>query len=65
MNKIKLGDYIINFDEVLYIKKVGCGARVKFKGALVLDKNLVREDLLEISNVPEDDWYDLEKMEVK
>ena len=59
MNKIRLGDFIINFDEVLWIKKVGAGARVKFKGALVLGKDLVREDLLEISNVPEDDWFDL------
>ena len=59
MNKIRLGDFIINFDEVLWIKKVGAGARVKFKGALVLDKNLIREDLLEISNVSEDDWFDL------
>lgn len=65
MNKIKLGDFIINFDEVLWIKKVGSGARVKFKGTLVLDKNLIREDLLEISNVPEDDWYDLVNMEEK
>ena len=59
MNKIKLGDFIINFDEVLWIKKVGAGARIKFKGALVLGKDLVREDLLEISNVSDDDWYDL------
>ena len=65
MNKIKLGDFIINFDEVLWIKKVGCGARVKFKGALVVDKNLIREDLLEISNIPEDDWYDLMNKEEK
>lgn len=65
MNKIKLGDFIINFDEVLWIKKVGAGARVKFKGALVLGKDLVREDLLEISNVPDDDWYDLVNKEGK
>lgn len=65
MNKIKLGDYILNFDEVLWIKKVGCGARVKFKGALVVDKNLIREDLLEISNVSDDDWYELENKEEK
>ena len=65
MNKIRLGDFIINFDEVLWIKKVGAGARVKFKGALVLGKDLVREDLLEISNVPEDDWFDLENREEK
>ena len=63
MNKIKLGDYILNFDEVLWIKKVGCGARVKFKGALVVDKNLIREDLLEISNISDDDWYELENRE--
>ena len=65
MNKIKLGDFIINFDEVLWIKKVGAGARVKFKGAIVLGKDLVREDLLEISNISEDDWYDLVNMEEK
>ena len=65
MNKIKLGDYILNFDEVLWIKKVGCGARVKFKGALVVDKNLIREDLLEISNVSDDDWYELVNKEEK
>ena len=65
MHKIKLGDFIINFDEVLWIKKVGVGARVKFKGALMLGKDLVREDLLEISNVPEEDWVDLEKREEK
>ena len=65
MNKIRLGDFIINFDEVLWIKKVGSGARVKFKGALVLGKDLIREDLLEITNVPEDDWYDLVNMEEK
>lgn len=63
MNKIKLGDFIINFDEVLWIKKVGAGARIKFKGTLMLDKNLIREDLLEISNVPEDDWFELLNME--
>ena len=65
MNKIKLGDFIINFDEVLWIKKVGAGARVKFKGALVLDKNLLREDLLEISNISDDDWFELENREEK
>lgn len=56
MMLLKLGDFIINFDEVLWIKKVGCGARVKFKGALMLGKDLVREDLLEIAFVPEEDW---------
>lgn len=65
MNKIRLGDFIINFDEVLWIKKVGAGARVKFRSNVTLDKQLRREDLLEISNVPEDDWYDLENMEVE
>lgn len=65
MNKIKLGDFIINFDEVLWIKKVGAGARVKFKGTVMLGKDLVREDLLEISNVPDDDWYNLENREEK
>lgn len=65
MNKIRLGDFIINFDEVLWIKKVGCGARVKLKANVTLDRQLRREDLLEITNVPEDDWYDLVNMEVK
>ena len=63
MNKIKLGDFIINFDEVLWIKKVGVGARVKFKANVTLDRQLRREDLLEIANIPEDDWYDLENKE--
>lgn len=61
MNKIKLGDFIINFDEVLYIKKIGAGARVKFKGAIVLGKDLVREDLLAIDYIPEGDWEKLEE----
>lgn len=38
MNKIRLGEFIINFDEVLWIKKVGCGARVKFKANVTLDR---------------------------
>lgn len=61
MNKIKLGDYIINFDEVLWIKKVGAGARVKFRGGVTLGKDLYREDLLEISYVEEKDWQKLEE----
>ena len=65
MNKIRIGEFIINFDEVLWIKKVGCGARVKFKANVTLDRQLRREDLLEITNVPEDDWYDLVNKEEK
>lgn len=61
MNKIKLGDFVINFDEVLWIKKVGCGARVKFKGAIALGKDLIREDLLSIDYIPEGDWKKLEE----
>lgn len=61
MDKIKLGDYIINFDEVLWIKKIGAGARVKFKGVLMVGKDLVREDLLEIAFIPEGDWKKLEE----
>lgn len=61
MDKIKLGDYIINSDEILYIKKIGAGARVKFKGAIALGKDLVREDLLSIDYIPEGDWKKLEE----
>lgn len=61
MNKIKLGDFILNFDEVLWIKKVGCGARVKFKGVLFLGKDMVRENILEISFIPEEDWKNIYK----
>ena len=62
MNKIKLGDYILNFDEILYIKKIGAGARVKFKGTVALGKDLVREDLLAIDYIPERDWEKLEEV---
>lgn len=65
MNKIKLGDFVINFDEVLWIKKVGNGARVKFKSNVTLDRELRRVDLLEIAVVSDDDWYELEKVEEK
>lgn len=61
MNKIKLGDFIINFDEVLWIKKVGSGARVKFKANVTVDRQLRREDLLEISVVSDDEWKKLEE----
>lgn len=61
MDKIKLGDYIINSDEILYIKKIGAGARVKFKGAIAIGKDLVREDLLAIDYIPEGDWKKLEE----
>lgn len=61
MNKIKLGDYIINSDEILYIKKIGAGARVKFKGTVSLGKDLVREDLLAIDYIPEGDWEKIEE----
>lgn len=61
MNKIKLGDYIINSNEILYIKKIGAGARVKFKGAIAIGKDLVREDLLSIDYIPEGDWKKLEE----
>lgn len=61
MNKIKLGDFVINFDEVLWIKKVGAGARIKFRGGVTLGKDLHREDLLEISYVEEKDWKKLEE----
>lgn len=61
MDKIKLGDYIINSDEILYIKKIGAGARVKFKGAIAIGKDLVREDLLSIDFIPEGDWKKLEE----
>ena len=59
MNKIKLGDFIINFDEVLWIKKVGAGARVKFKGYVTLGKDLHREDILEIPYIPEEEWQNI------
>jgi hypothetical protein len=43
MNKIKLGDFIINFDEVLWVKKIGAsGARVMFKANVTLDSFVVR-----------------------
>lgn len=61
MNKLKLGDFVVNFDEVLWIKKVGCGARVKFKGVLTLGKDMHREDILEISFIPEEDWEKIDK----
>lgn len=60
MNKIKLGDFIINFDEVLWIKKVGSGARVKFKGEIKLDNKMHREDILEIAFIPDEDWKGVE-----
>jgi hypothetical protein len=54
--KLKLGDYIINFDEVLWIKRVGAGARVKFKADIKLDSKMHREDLLEIAYVSDEEW---------
>ena len=62
MKIIKLGDYILNFDEILYIKKIGAGARVKFKGAVSLGKDLVREDLLAIDYIPDEDWEKIEEV---
>lgn len=62
MKIIKLGDYILNFDEILYIKKIGAGARVKFKGVISLGKDLVREDLLAIDYIPEEDWEKIEEV---
>lgn len=56
MKIVKLGDFIVNFDEVLYIKRVGLGARIKFKGGVQLDGSLRREDILEIAKIPEKDW---------
>ena len=59
--KIKLGDFIINFDEVLWIKRVGAGARVKFKGDVKLGKDLHREDILEIAYVSDEQWEEVTK----
>ena len=61
-NIIILGDYILNFDEILYIKKIGAGARVKFKGTISIGKDLVREDILAIDYIPEGDWEKLKEV---
>lgn len=54
--KILLGEFLINFEEVLWVKRVGAGARVKFKGDVKLGKDLHREDILEIAYVSDEQW---------
>ena len=54
--KILLGEFLINFDEVLWIKRVGAGARVKFKFDVTLDSKMHREDILEIAYVSDEQW---------
>ena len=55
MNVVKLGDYLLNGDDILWIKRIGCGARVVFKQYITADKQPTRA-VLEIATVPDEDW---------
>lgn len=56
MNIIKLGDYILNWDEILWVKRIGCGVRIMFKSAITTETQRVNNAVLEIAIVSDEDW---------